>query len=364
MAADHAAPRIHLAVAHGGRTVPFHLAPTSSLAHLITKLADSFNLAPASLKLVVKGKKLALGDLADAAAGKDVGAAFEDLLGHDAVAAATGASEGTGEDAADSKLKPVKALLVGTPSSTLDTLHATEDLRAKKHAAFVHHASRASLARPTPASRIRTLDDAASAASRHTFHALEPFPASVPELARRRAMLERLAADPAVRDVMRRHEFAVGILTELHPVLQPTLLGLNTNFGQKVSLRLLTDRLDGTRAYNEVRKVLLHELAHNVHGNHDTGFKELNSQLNKEVAAFESSPSFEPWDPSPSSSSTTSSSGGAEEAHRLNEAEAERVWDSFAFGREDEVELRRDRVGRAAEERARRARAGKEERGR
>ncbi|KPV75344.1 uncharacterized protein RHOBADRAFT_7631, partial [Rhodotorula graminis WP1] len=88
---------------------------------------------------------------------------------------------------------------------------------------------------------------------------------------------------------MLRHEFAVGVLTELHPVLQPTLLGLNTNYGQKVSLRLLTDRLDGTRAYGEVRKVLLHELAHNVHGNHDTGFKELNSQLNKEVAAFESS---------------------------------------------------------------------------
>lgn len=54
--------------------------------------------------------------------------------------------------------------------------------------------------------------------------------------------------------------------TELHPLLQPTLLGLNTNAGEKVSLRLLTDRLDGTRSYNEVRKVLLHELAHNRHG--------------------------------------------------------------------------------------------------
>ncbi|GAA5908194.1 hypothetical protein JCM8208_000339 [Rhodotorula glutinis] len=354
MAADHAEPHVHLAVAHGGRTVPLALSPTSHLAHLITALAASFNLAPASLKLVVKGKKLALGDLDDAAAQKELGATLEDLLGPDAVAAATGHHDpGNAENDAVDKLKPIKALVVGTPSSTLDSLHATADLRARKHAAFLHHASRASLARPTPSSRIRTLTDSESSASRFTFGALEPFPPSVPSHARRVALLERLAADPAVRDVMLRHEFSVGILTELHPVLQPTLLGLNTNYGQKVSLRLLTDRLDGTRAYGEVRKVLLHELAHNVHGNHDTGFKELNSQLNKEVAAFESSPSFEPWDPSSSSSSTTST---PDEAHRLNEAEAERVWDRLAFEREDEVELRRDRVGRAAEERARRAR--------
>ena len=268
MAPHHAQPHIHLAVAHGGRTVPFYLPPTSDLAHLITDLAATFNLAPASLKLVIKGKKLALGDLDGEAAHNELGATLEGLLGPDPVAAATGDSDDTaGAVAAERKIKPIKALLVGTPSSTLDTLHATEDLRARKHAAFVHHAQRASLARPTPSSRIRTLTDSTSAASRFTFHALEPFPSSVPEFARRRAMLERLAADPAVRDVMLRHEFAVGELTELHPVLQPTLLGLNTNYGQKVSLRLLTDRLDGTRAYGEVRKVLLHELAHNVHGN-------------------------------------------------------------------------------------------------
>lgn len=64
------------------------------------------------------------------------------------------------------------------------------------------------------------------------------------------------------------------------------LLGLNTNAGEKVSLRLLTDDLDGLRSYNDVRRVLLHELTHNVFGGHGNDFKELNSQLNKEVAAF------------------------------------------------------------------------------
>lgn len=184
--------------------------------------------------------------------------------------------------------------------------------------------------------------------------------------------------------------------TELHPLLQPTLLGLNTNAGEKVSLRLLTDRLDGTRSYNEVRKVLLHELVHNRHGDQcvspppppslscpafassearfltrgpptppklrsDNSFKELNSLLNKQVAAFESSPSFEPWDP-PAPSGSSASASTAKEAHRLHEVEAERVWDRLAFGLEDEVELRRERAGRAAEERMRRAREGEGER--
>lgn len=44
---------------------------------------------------------------------------------------------------------------------------------------------------------------------------------------------------------------------------QPTLLGLNKNAGEEISLRLLTNDLDGTRNYNNVRMVLLHELAHN-----------------------------------------------------------------------------------------------------
>lgn len=161
-------------------------------------------------------------------------------------------------------------------------------------------------------------------------------------------MLKRLSEDPAVLDVMKRHKFAVGVLTELHPILQPTLLGLNTNAGQKVSLRLLTDDLEGTRNYNEVRRVLLHELSHNRFGDHDDDFKALNSQLNKEVSTFESSPYFEPWSPSPSSSSPTTDS------HRLNEVEAERVWEKLQFGLEDEVELKRERVGNAAEERMKR----------
>lgn len=52
-------------------------------------------------------------------------------------------------------------------------------------------------------------------------------------------------------------------LTDALRDLQPTLLGLNRNAGQEICLRLLTDDLTGTRSYLDVRKVLLHELAHN-----------------------------------------------------------------------------------------------------
>lgn len=94
------------------------------------------------------------------------------------------------------------------------------------------------------------------------------------------------------------------MLTELAPHENPELLGLNVNAGQQIKLRLRSDAYDGFRHYKDIRRVLCHELAHNVHGGHDRDvrssvslfrqllyilfqFKELNSKLNKEVAEFE-----------------------------------------------------------------------------
>lgn len=106
---------------------------------------------------------------------------------------------------------------------------------------------------------------------------------------------------------MKRREWTVGLLTELHPHRDPTLLGLNKNAGEAIYLRLLTDNLSGLRPvsskavllhssitdtllswqYFHTRMVLLHELTHNKYGDHDNDFKALNSLLNKEVKAFE-----------------------------------------------------------------------------
>lgn len=68
---------------------------------------------------------------------------------------------------------------------------------------------------------------------------------------------------------MQTHKFAVGVLTELAPHEHPGLLGLNENAGQAIKLRLRTDKYDGFRLYSEVRRVLCHELTHNVWSDHD-----------------------------------------------------------------------------------------------
>jgi hypothetical protein len=63
---------------------------------------------------------------------------------------------------------------------------------------------------------------------------------------------------------MKARDWQVGLLSELHPKRDPTLLGLNKNAGEAVYLRILTDELDA-----HTRMVLLHELTHNKHGDHD-----------------------------------------------------------------------------------------------
>jgi len=86
---------------------------------------------------------------------------------------------------------------------------------------------------------------------------------------------------------MQKHEFSVGVLTELVPNEEPGLLGRNTNYGAIIKLLLRTNRYDGFRLYADLRRVLCHELAHNVFMDHGSGFKELNSKLNREVLEFE-----------------------------------------------------------------------------
>merc|ERR1712107_272929 len=60
------------------------------------------------------------------------------------------------------------------------------------------------------------------------------------------------------------------------------VMGLNQNNGQKILLRLRTDDLQGFRKILSIKKVLYHELAHNVYSNHDNNFFKLNRQIEKE----------------------------------------------------------------------------------
>jgi hypothetical protein len=62
---------------------------------------------------------------------------------------------------------------------------------------------------------------------------------------------------------MKTRKWSVGELIELTP-FEASILGYNRNAGQLIALRLRTDDLSGFRHYDSVRKVLLHELTHNV----------------------------------------------------------------------------------------------------
>ncbi|KAI8470561.1 MAG: WLM domain-containing protein [Monoraphidium minutum] len=117
-------------------------------------------------------------------------------------------------------------------------------------------------------------------------------PGLTPPPAAARALLARLACDPAIAAVMAARGWRVPLLSEMPPegrvgVSAVCVLGFNVNQGQEISLRLRTDDMRGFRKYLRIRETLVHELAHNEVGPHDATFKALNSQLLREVAAHE-----------------------------------------------------------------------------
>ena len=122
--------------------------------------------------------------------------------------------------------------------------------------------------RSTGPGPISSLSSSSSPALLYRFHDLKELP-HLPNPAEALALLRKLSEDPAIKHVMQQHKFTVGLLTELAPHEHPELLGLNENAGQAIKLRLRTNRYDGFRTYNEVRRVLCHELTHNVWGDHD-----------------------------------------------------------------------------------------------
>lgn len=102
------------------------------------------------------------------------------------------------------------------------------------------------------------------------------------------ALLYALASDPGIVAVMKEKGWEVGMLTEMPPegkvgISPVCILGLNVNAGQEIQLRLRTDDLKGFRKYQAIRDTLCHELAHNVHGDHDGRFKALNSEIKQKV---------------------------------------------------------------------------------
>ncbi|KIK52349.1 hypothetical protein GYMLUDRAFT_49963 [Collybiopsis luxurians FD-317 M1] len=241
---------MNLTVSHRGQSYQLALLPDDTLAILQAKLEELTSTPPPLQKLLYKGKS---------------NKALDDQI----TLTQAGLKDG------------MKVQMLGTTTKELDGMKAVENEQQKRERIMKERASKA----PT---KLRSTGSSASNDINYRFHKLVPL-AHLPEPSSALNLLQRLSDDPAIRHIMQKHKFTVGILTELAPHEHPELLGLNENAGQQIKLRLRTDRYDGFRTYKEVRRVLCHELTHNVWGDHDNNFKELNSLLNREVAEYESS---------------------------------------------------------------------------
>ncbi|KZV68009.1 WLM-domain-containing protein [Peniophora sp. CONT] len=236
---------VNLLITYRGTAHEILAADDGTLSDLRTQLENQFGVPSENQKLLYKGKK----------ASHDGDVTLRDA----------GLVDGT------------KVTLLGPTKDELGGMQKAEDEQKRRERIMQKRA-----AQGTP--KVRS--SGPSASSNYVFHRLEPLK-HLPEPDTALSLLRRLSTDPAIQHIMQTHKFAVGLLTELAPHEQPHLLGLNMNAGQAIKLRLRTDRYDGFRSYKEVRRVLCHELTHNVWGDHDDNFKELNSRLNREVAEYE-----------------------------------------------------------------------------
>lgn len=125
-----------------------------------------------------------------------------------------------------------------------------------------------------------------SSSSRYGFDRVETLP-NLPDEGKAREILTTLANDPGVKACMAKHRWKVGSLAELYPEgnvgeTQVCVMGLNKNNGAQILLRIRTDDLKGFRKVLSIREVLYHELAHNVHSEHDGKFFQLMRQIKRE----------------------------------------------------------------------------------
>ena len=104
-----------------------------------------------------------------------------------------------------------------------------------------------------------------------------------------------------------------------------------------------------------MRKVAIHELAHNTFGPHDVKFNTLNSAITAEVKAYEeahgikTTPDYSVWSPANDVGSLSEEERRKRFDRRLDEIDVGTRLSGLAFSEEDELEARRERSRRAAE---------------
>jgi hypothetical protein len=137
----------------------------------------------------------------------------------------------------------------------------------------------------------RTAGIAGADSETYGFGSIETLP-NLPNQDQARDILTTLANDPGILACMNLHKWKVGSLAELYPEGKVgesavCVMGLNKNKGQQILLRIRTDDLRGFRKILHIRKVLYHELAHNVHSAHDGDFFQLNRIVERECTEMD-----------------------------------------------------------------------------
>ncbi|KAJ2254522.1 hypothetical protein GGI13_002108 [Coemansia sp. RSA 455] len=225
-------------VSHRGNAVQFSVDGTQTLGDLRQRLAQQFGVAPKQQRLLLKGE--------------------------------VGASP-AGDSMPISSLIPANSriVLIGTPTAELAAYLKGNERREEGRSNYEKYRATVSQTREP------------IEYSEYGFLKFETLP-GLGHQASALAMLRRLARDEGVRGIMRKRQYSVGVLRELHPN-ERTILGYNRNRGQVIALRLRTDDLEGFRDFDDVRKVLMHELAHMVWDEHDERFHRLNRELCQEL---------------------------------------------------------------------------------
>ncbi|KAJ3555579.1 hypothetical protein NM688_g2499 [Phlebia brevispora] len=242
---------IDFTITHRGQAHALSLAPDTTFADLQERIQELTNVLPTNQKILYKGKK-------------------QTRSGDEGTVAVVDAGLRSG----------MKVQVLGPTAEEIGELRHVEEEKKRKDQILRDRALK-------PQVKVRSTASPSKASDlRYRFHRIEPLQ-HLPSPASALSVLNKLAQDPAILHVMQKHQFAVGLLTELAPHEHPELLGLNENAGQAIKLRLRTNDYEGFRPYLDVRRVLCHELTHNKWGDHDNNFKELNSRLNREVVEFE-----------------------------------------------------------------------------
>eukprot|EP00554_Chaetoceros_debilis_P004307 CAMPEP_0194086292 /NCGR_PEP_ID=MMETSP0149-20130528/20574_1 /TAXON_ID=122233 /ORGANISM="Chaetoceros debilis, Strain MM31A-1" /LENGTH=395 /DNA_ID=CAMNT_0038769355 /DNA_START=132 /DNA_END=1319 /DNA_ORIENTATION=- len=279
-----------LIITFRGKKANLLLTPTTIVSDVKAHLVNSdvvdpeLKLGPAEVKLLYKGKVLS-----------DDCVNLFDMLDIYPERIATGQN-------ANIKSKPIRIMAMGTSSVEAQQQNLELNIAKRNAPRIRDNLSQAGVAEIAARQRqgMNMLSKASKRDSsrdptqkKYGFGTIQTLP-MLPDQQKAKKILHDLAHDPGILACMAKHEWSVGMLCELYPEgkvgeSEVCLMGLNTNKGQKIDLRLRTDDLRGFRKILSIRKVLFHELAHNTHSAHDQKFFQLMRQVEQECNDFNAS---------------------------------------------------------------------------